>query len=69
MEATSSVSTSRTDLSLICAPAVAAFPPPPSFSSTTCTLHEPIKTTGIYTVRCKLGYEITADLRVEIKEQ
>ena len=30
---------------------------------------EPIKTTGIYTVRCKLGYEITADLRVEIKEQ
>ena len=32
-------------------------------------LDEPIKTTGIYTVRCKLGYEITADLRVEIKEQ
>ena len=24
-------------------------------------LDEPIKTTGIYTVRCKLGYEITAD--------
>ena len=32
-------------------------------------LDEPIKTTGTYTVRCKLGYEITADLRVEIKEQ
>jgi len=32
-------------------------------------LDEPIKTTGVYTVRCKLGYEITADLRVEIKEQ
>ena len=29
----------------------------------------PLKTIGTYTVRCKLGYEITADLRVEIKEQ
>ena len=32
-------------------------------------LDEPIKMAGVYTVRCKLGYEITADLRVEIKEQ
>mgnify|MGYP003218837576 FL=1 len=32
-------------------------------------LDEPIKSVGVYTVKCKLGYEITADLRVEIKEQ
>ena len=31
-------------------------------------LDEPIKTTGVYTVRCKLGYEVNADLKVEIKE-
>ena len=31
-------------------------------------LDEPIKTTGVYTVRCKLGYEISGDLRVEVKE-
>ena len=31
-------------------------------------LDEPIKTTGVYTVKCKLGYEITADLRVEVKD-
>ena len=31
-------------------------------------LDEPIKSTGIYTVKCKLGYEITGDLRVEVKE-
>ena len=31
-------------------------------------LDEPIKTTGVYTVRCKLGYEINADLKVEVKE-
>ena len=31
-------------------------------------LDEPIKTTGVYTVRCKLGYEITADLKVEVSE-
>ena len=31
-------------------------------------LDEPIKTTGVYTVRCKLGYEITGDLKVEVKE-
>ena len=30
---------------------------------------EPIKSFGAYEVKCKLGYEITADLRVEIKEQ
>ncbi len=31
-------------------------------------LDDPIKTTGVYTVKCKLGYEITGDLRVEVKE-
>ena len=31
-------------------------------------LDEPIKTNGVYTVRCKLGYEITGELRVEVKE-
>ena len=31
-------------------------------------LDEPIKTAGAYTVKCKLGYEITADLKVEVKE-
>ena len=31
-------------------------------------LDEPIKTTGVYTVKCKLGYEINADLKVEVKE-
>ena len=31
-------------------------------------LDEPIKTTGLYTVRCKLGYEVVAELKVEIKE-
>ena len=29
---------------------------------------EPIKTTGVYTVRCKLGYEINAELKIEVKE-
>ena len=29
---------------------------------------EPIKTTGTYTVRCKLGYEINGDLTVEVRE-
>ena len=29
---------------------------------------EPIKTTGVFTVQCKLGYEINAPLKVEIKE-
>ena len=31
-------------------------------------LDEPIKTTGLYTVKCKLGYEINGDLKVEVKE-
>lgn len=31
-------------------------------------LKEPIKTVGVFTAVCKLGYEITADLKVEIKE-
>lgn len=31
-------------------------------------LDESIKTTGIYTVRCKLGYEVTANLKIEVKE-
>lgn len=30
---------------------------------------EPIKTVGLFTVKCKLGYEITGDLRVKIEEQ
>ncbi len=29
---------------------------------------DPIKTTGLYTVKCKLGYEITGDLKVQIEE-
>ena len=29
---------------------------------------DPIKSVGTYTVVCKLGYEVNADLRVEIKE-
>lgn len=31
-------------------------------------LDEPIKNAGTYTVKCKLGYEIVGDLKVEIKE-
>jgi len=31
-------------------------------------LDDPIKNVGTYTVRCKLGYEVTAELTVEIKE-
>ena len=31
-------------------------------------LDEPIKQAGLYTVKCKLGYEINADLKVEVKE-
>ena len=31
-------------------------------------LDETIKTVGLYTVKCKLGYEITADLKVKIEE-
>ena len=29
---------------------------------------EPIKSFGAYEVKCKLGYEINADLKVEVKE-
>lgn len=29
---------------------------------------EPIKNVGLYTVKCKLGYEISADLKVEVRE-
>ena len=31
-------------------------------------LNETIKTVGLYTVKCKLGYEITGDLKVNIEE-
>ena len=31
-------------------------------------LDEPIKSVGVYTVKCKLGYEISGELRVEVKE-
>lgn len=31
-------------------------------------LDEPIKTVGSYTVKCKLGYEITATLRLDVVE-
>ena len=33
------------------------------------TIAEPIKNVGTYTVTCKLGYEVNAELTVEIKEQ
>lgn len=32
-------------------------------------LDEQIKTVGLYIVRCKLGYEITADLKIKIEEK
>jgi len=31
-------------------------------------LNDPIKNTGTYTVKCKLGYEIVGELTVEVKE-
>lgn len=31
-------------------------------------LEDTIKTVGVYTVKCKLGYEITASLRIDVKE-
>ena len=31
-------------------------------------LDDPIKSVGVYTVKCKLGYEINAELKVEVKE-
>ncbi len=32
-------------------------------------IDEPIKTVGLYTVKCKLGYEFSAPLRLEVKEK
>lgn len=32
-------------------------------------IDEPIKNLGTYTIRCKLGYEITAQLTVQIQEK
>ena len=32
-------------------------------------IDEPIKTVGLYTVKVKLGFEINAPLKVEVKEQ
>lgn len=32
-------------------------------------IDEPIKTVGSYTVKCKLGFEITAPLKLEIREK
>ena len=34
----------------------------------TIVLDEPIKSVGIYTVKCKLGYEVNAELKIEVKE-
>ena len=31
-------------------------------------LDEPIKNVGVYPIKCKLGYEITGELTVEVKE-
>ena len=31
-------------------------------------LDEPIKSVGVYTVKCKVGYEINAELKIEVKE-
>ena len=31
-------------------------------------LDEPIKSVGVCTVKCKLGYEINAELKIEVKE-
>ena len=31
-------------------------------------LDEPIKSVGTYTAKCKLGYEVVAELKVQIKE-
>lgn len=32
-------------------------------------IEEPIKTVGFYTVKCKLGYEISANLRLNVQEK
>lgn len=31
-------------------------------------LEDAIKTVGIYTVKCKLGYEVTANIKIEVQE-
>lgn len=31
-------------------------------------LDEPIKSVGVYQVKCKLGYEINAELKIEVRE-
>lgn len=31
-------------------------------------IDEPIKTTGLYTIKCKLGFEVNASLRVNVQE-
>ena len=31
-------------------------------------IDEPIKSTGLYTVKCKLGFEVNASLRVNVQE-
>ncbi len=32
-------------------------------------IDEPIKTVGLYTVKCKLGYEINAPLKLDVREK
>ena len=32
-------------------------------------VEEPIKTVGLYTVKCKLGYEINANLNIDVQEK
>lgn len=32
-------------------------------------IEEPIKTVGLYTVKCKLGYEISAPLKLDVREK
>ena len=32
-------------------------------------IEEPIKTVGLYTVKCKLGYEISAPLKLDVQEK
>ena len=32
-------------------------------------IEEPIKTVGLYTVKCKLGYEINANLKIDVQEK
>lgn len=32
-------------------------------------VEEPIKTVGLYTVKCKLGYEINAPLKLDVREK